>query len=100
MKFPGAKSAPGRQKLPCRTGLPRRGGQAKLRAQGGTGRTGTVALFLTYDQAALDRQYNNSAAVPEFPTFVQRWPIESKAVRARLGGHLDLAYGPHDRHRL
>jgi arylformamidase len=59
-----------------------------------------VALFRDYDQAALDAQYNNRAAVPDAARYIERWPAASAAARARLGGALDLAYGPHPRHRL
>jgi arylformamidase len=59
-----------------------------------------VALFRDFDQAALDAQYNNRAAVPDAGRYIDSWPAASKAARARLGGTLDLAYGPHARHRL
>lgn len=59
-----------------------------------------MPIFRDYDQAALDAQYNNRAAVPDAARYIERWPAASAAARARLGGRLDLAYGPHPRHRL
>jgi arylformamidase len=59
-----------------------------------------VPIFRDYDQAALDAQYNNRAAVKDAARYIERWPAASKATRERLGGTLDLAYGPHPRHRL
>ena len=52
------------------------------------------AVFLEYDRAALDREYNNREKVPEFPQYVERWEEESRKTRAELGCELDLAYGP------
>jgi arylformamidase len=60
----------------------------------------TVAIFRDYDQAGLDAQYNNRAAVADAARYIERWPEASRKTRARLGGTLDLAYGPHPRHRL
>ena len=59
-----------------------------------------MPIFRDYDQAALDAQYNNRAAVADSARYIERWPAASKAARERLGGTLDLAYGPHPRHRL
>ena len=59
-----------------------------------------MPIFRDYDQAALDAQYNNRAAVTDAARYIERWPAASKAARERLGGTLDLAYGPHPRHRL
>ena len=50
-------------------------------------------IFRDYDQAALDIQMNLRARWPEHPEFFQRWARASAAVRARLKGRLDLAYG-------
>lgn len=44
-------------------------------------------------KAALDAQYNLRAAVPEHPTYFDRYAAESAALRARRPGRLDLPYG-------
>lgn len=51
------------------------------------------SVFGGYDQAALDAQYNNRAAVPGFADIVAAWQKDSAAVRAELKGHLDVSYG-------
>jgi arylformamidase len=51
-------------------------------------------IFRTYDQAALDRQYNNQLRVPDFADHVARWQSESARVRATLPGERDVAFGP------
>lgn len=60
----------------------------------------TAALYRGYDQAALDRQYNNRGRVPEAPAFLERYVSDSAA--ARRGGEvrLDVAYGPTPAERL
>lgn len=63
--------------------------ESETREGSGTG----SAVFLDYDQAALDRQLNLRARWPEHPAFFERWARESAAVRADLGGQIDLAYG-------
>ncbi len=45
------------------------------------------------DRAEIDRQLNLRARWPEHGAYFQRWASDSAAVRARLEGHLDLAYG-------
>ena len=52
-----------------------------------------VRIFRDYDQAALDRELNLRARWPEHQQFFARWAHDSAAVRARLPGRLDLAYG-------
>ncbi|WP_281684848.1 alpha/beta hydrolase [Thalassobaculum salexigens] len=59
-----------------------------------------MAVFGTYDQAALDAQYNNQAKVPDVAGIGQRWMARGEEARNALSCDLDLAYGPHDRHRL
>jgi arylformamidase len=51
-------------------------------------------IFLTYDQAALDRQYNNQQRVPGFDDYVAGWQRESARVRAALPGERDVPFGP------
>ena len=57
-------------------------------------------IYLQYDQAALDAQYNLRAAVPEHPEHFRRWAEASAAARERVEGHLDLAYGDHPKQTL
>lgn len=53
-----------------------------------------------YDQAALDAQYNNRAAVPDFANIVAGWQKDSEAARAELKGHLDVPYGDGSRAKM
>jgi arylformamidase len=53
----------------------------------------TRRVYRGYDQAELDRQLNLRARWPEHEEYFARWADDSAAVRRRLGGHLDLAYG-------
>ncbi|WP_282604877.1 alpha/beta hydrolase [Pelagibius sp. Alg239-R121] len=57
-------------------------------------------VFRDHDQAALDRQYNNRAAVPDFADVVAAWQQDSEAARSQLTCHLDLAYGEGARAKL
>ncbi len=51
-------------------------------------------IYLAYDQAALDRQYNNQRRVPGFADHVTGWQRESARVRESLRGDRDVAFGP------
>jgi len=51
-------------------------------------------VYLNYDQAALDRQYNNQLRVPGFADYVAGWQRESARVRAALPGERDVTFGP------
>ncbi len=53
----------------------------------------TDKIFLDYDQAALDRQYNQRAWVTNADELIRRYVIASDAVRAQLGEPESLAYG-------
>ncbi|MBM3570877.1 MAG: alpha/beta hydrolase [Alphaproteobacteria bacterium] len=53
-----------------------------------------TSIFGSYDQAALDAQYNNRAMVPEYPGHLARWQTESEMARRRLAAELDIPYGP------
>ena len=44
-----------------------------------------MAVYGDYDQAELDRQYNNRARVPEFESIVERWTADGAAVAMREG---------------
>lgn len=55
-----------------------------------------MPIYKDYDQAALDRQYNNRAMVPDFAVIVQRWQDESARLRQRTPPHR-ASYGDHER---
>ena len=52
-------------------------------------------VFLDYDQAALDAQYDNRAKVPEFPQYLERYRSASVTARERFAGdaRLDVPVG-------
>ncbi|MGE0315161.1 MAG: alpha/beta hydrolase [Lautropia sp.] len=52
-------------------------------------------VFLQYDQAALDAQFDNRRKVPAFEDYLRRWREESAATRAAFGerARLDLQVG-------
>jgi arylformamidase len=50
-------------------------------------------IYLSYDRAALDLQYNNQLRVPDFAEHIATWQRESARVRAALAGPRDVAYG-------
>lgn len=52
------------------------------------------------DRAALDKLYNNRAAVPTHQQDLDRWAADSERVRRLLSPRRDLAYGPHPRETL
>jgi arylformamidase len=51
-------------------------------------------IFLGYDRAGLDREYNNSAKVTNAAEYLARYPAESARARETLPARLDLRYGP------
>ena len=51
-------------------------------------------VFLDYDQAALDRAYDQAAWAPNMQEVLARRAAASEAARARLGEPRRLAYGP------
>src|SRR5262245_57378721 len=51
-------------------------------------------VFLGYDQAALDREYNNTAKIANAGEYLARYPAESARARDTLPARLDLRYGP------
>src|SRR5262245_45447399 len=51
-------------------------------------------VFLDYDQAALDRAYDQPSWAPNMQEVLQRRAAASDAVRTRLGAPRRLAYGP------
>jgi len=52
------------------------------------------------DAARVEREYNNRERVPRHPEIFERWERDSAFVRDTLPGSIDLAYGPHARHRF
>lgn len=52
-------------------------------------------VFLDYDQASLDRQYDNRAKVPEFPQYLARYRSQSEETRIRLASdaRIDVPVG-------
>ena len=52
------------------------------------------------DRATLDANYNLRAAVPEHPSYFDRYEAASEAFRQRAGGRLDLAYGDSPRQAI
>lgn len=59
-----------------------------------------MPVYRSYDQAQLDAQYNNRAAVPNHARWTERWPQASADARERIGGRLDVPYGPGERHKV
>lgn len=57
-------------------------------------------IFLNYDAAELEAQYDNRRAVPECATYFDTWTERSKAYRARARCRLDVPYGDHEREKL
>ena len=53
-----------------------------------------TTVFREYDQAALDREYDNRAKVADSADYIARYPRESAAARRDLDCRLDLRYGP------
>lgn len=51
-------------------------------------------VFLGYDRAALDREYDNRAKVADFQGYLNRWEEESGETRSQFACELDLSYGP------
>jgi arylformamidase len=50
-------------------------------------------IFLGYDQAALDAQYDQRVWAPHMDEVIQRYAAASEAARARIGAPATLAYG-------
>jgi arylformamidase len=52
------------------------------------------------DSEAIERGYNNRAAVPDHPRFVEQWLAKSKEARDRYQPRQGLRYGPNTRETL
>lgn len=59
-----------------------------------------TAVYRGYDQAALDRQYNNRARVDDFAALHRSWVARSEAVAARVPAKIPVAYGDDPRQCL
>ena len=57
-------------------------------------------LFRDYDQDGLDAEYNLRRRFPDFQSHFDAWARDSAAARKKLGGRIDLAYGPTAAERL
>lgn len=53
-----------------------------------------TAVFLQYDQAALDSQYDQATLVPDLGPYKKHWAEAGEAARMRLGPLVDVPYGP------
>ena len=52
-----------------------------------------MLIYKKYDQAALDRQYNNRLQVPDFATYLDRWESLSRQTSKESPVIKDIAYG-------
>jgi arylformamidase len=59
-----------------------------------------MAVYLGYDQAALDSAYDQMVYAPNRDQLFRRYEALSDAVRARLGAPLRFAYGPTEAEHL
>lgn len=57
-------------------------------------------IFRDYDQAALDREYNNRTKVEDAAQVAERWMARGEEARGAMSCRLDIPYGPHDRHKF
>lgn len=60
----------------------------------------TIAIFAGYDQAALDREYNNRSKVADSPAIAERWMARGQEARNSLSCTLDIPYGTHERQKF
>ena len=57
-------------------------------------------VYLDYDQAGLDAQFNLRQRHPEFETYFVDWDERSRQTRERLACHLDVRYGSQPKETL
>jgi len=50
-------------------------------------------IYLNYDQAELDAQYNQATLVPDLSPYLEHWTKASAEAREKLDCQLDIAYG-------
>jgi arylformamidase len=66
-----------------------------LRARAPDAAPDASVVFQGYTRAQLAAQMSPRAQVPDMSAVFAKWSAEGTAARARLGGGLDIAYGPH-----
>ena len=54
----------------------------------------TPKVWLDYDQAALDKQYNSRASVPDVTIYLRDYAERTRAAKAQLACTESVAYGP------
>jgi len=59
-----------------------------------------MIIYKQYDQASLDRQYNNRLHVPEFATYLERWDRLSRQTEKEFHPIQNIQYGELPRERL
>jgi arylformamidase len=59
-----------------------------------------MLIYKQYDQAALDRQYNNRLHVPDFATYLERWDFLSRLTEQKYYVVKDIEYGKLSLERL
>lgn len=59
-----------------------------------------MLIYKQYDQAALDRQYNNRLHVPDFAIHLERWESLSRLTEKKYPVIKDIEYGNLSRERL
>lgn len=59
-----------------------------------------MLVYKQYDQAALNRQYNNRVHVPDFAVHLERWKLLSRQTEKELPVVKDLRYGSLPREQL
>lgn len=59
-----------------------------------------MLIYKQYDQAALDRQYNNRLHVPGFASYIERWKSLSRQTEKEFPVAKDIAYGELPREQL
>lgn len=59
-----------------------------------------MLIYKQYDQAALDRQYNNRLHVPDFAIYIDRWKSSSRQTEKEYPVIKDIAYGKLSREQL
>ena len=64
------------------------------------GAAASPPVYLGYDQAGLDAQYNNRARFPDYKQHFDNWNTWSAATRARVHGLLDVPFGQADLEKL
>src|SRR5258705_13929217 len=59
-----------------------------------------MLIYKQYDQASLDRQYNNRLQVPDYITYLERWESLSRQTEKEFPVIKDIAYGELLREKL